>query len=836
MATYSNFLSGSSGQLLIAGEADTVALTLATLQVKGGAFSTANADNSARGAITGGAGSFDSLSVSGALDVGGNFSVATDKFTVAAASGNTTVAGTLGVAGNFAINTDKFVVTASSGDTNILGSMTIAGDLTVNGTTTTINTQDLLVTDNTMVLNSAPTTIRDAAMVFAQKIPVGGPDYYALTWSTANSEFRLGQIPSSDVGTPTTISITAYSDLHIADLTAVNATLSGDLSAVDASLSGDLSAVNAALSGDLDLTGDLNISGNIDKAVGTLAITAGTRVSVSDVTFASGAVGNITTLSSSGAATLASSGAASSFGGDLSVSGALSAASASITNGVSADHGNFVGEVTADHISTDDYATFGGLVTAESLAVSNASTLSGSLTVTGTPRFDSAMKLKTVASSPASVNDYGFMFVKTDGTTTKEELFYLSDAGEVQITKNGALNVDEISMALQSAYDGGQSITMSAAKGDMAFYGASSGSWIFGYDNASLTQAGSGIVQFSGGVSAAAGLLVSGNDLAVSTDKFVVNHSTGAVSSSGVMDITVAGLSTWKSTSGGLVVKTDAGPLSIDGKSVVSLKKDGTEYLKIGANASRVDVQANIDFVALSGTSKLDFSGASGDFKASTGALSWAGANTKAASIVSTGAAITVTAGAASTWSTSSGALTLTSAAAATWSTSAGALTLTSAAAATWSTAAGKLTLQGASDAQLTAAAGNLKLSASGYITTVGMQAGAAVTSGALLAVTSAGKVIHATNASDSFIAGIASAAISNNAFGEIASMPGTKMVVKTNISAYTNGAVVYLGTDGDVTSTAPSAAGSYVIRVGVVADAANGKIIYAPQYMYKNP
>jgi hypothetical protein len=60
-----------------------------------------------------------------------------------------------------------------------------------------------------------------------------------------------------------------------------------------------------------------------------------------------------------------------------------------------------------------------------------------------------------------------------------------------------------------------------------------------------------------------------------------------------------------------------------------------------------------------SGSAANDYSGSTGDFALSTGALSWAGANAKAASIVATGAALTLTGGAASTWSTGSGALNL---------------------------------------------------------------------------------------------------------------------------------------------------------------------------------
>lgn len=65
----------------------------------------------------------------GAQDIAGDFSVATNKFNVTAASGNTAIAGTANVVGDLSVATNKFTVAAASGDT------LVAGDLTVTGTT-----------------------------------------------------------------------------------------------------------------------------------------------------------------------------------------------------------------------------------------------------------------------------------------------------------------------------------------------------------------------------------------------------------------------------------------------------------------------------------------------------------------------------------------------------------------------------------------------------------------------------------------------------------------------------------------------------------------------------
>jgi hypothetical protein len=94
------------------------------------------------GALTvssGGAAITGNSTVTGTLGVSSDFAVATNKLTVAAASGNTLVAGTLAVTGgatlsstlavtgDVAVNTDKFTVTAASGNTLVAGTLTITG-------------------------------------------------------------------------------------------------------------------------------------------------------------------------------------------------------------------------------------------------------------------------------------------------------------------------------------------------------------------------------------------------------------------------------------------------------------------------------------------------------------------------------------------------------------------------------------------------------------------------------------------------------------------------------------------------------------------------------------
>jgi hypothetical protein len=83
------------------------------------------------------------VKVTGTLDATSDFAIATDKFTVAASSGNTVVAGTLGVTGittlaallnadgGIAVDTDKFTVADATGNTDIAGTLGVTGITTL---------------------------------------------------------------------------------------------------------------------------------------------------------------------------------------------------------------------------------------------------------------------------------------------------------------------------------------------------------------------------------------------------------------------------------------------------------------------------------------------------------------------------------------------------------------------------------------------------------------------------------------------------------------------------------------------------------------------------------
>ncbi len=87
--------------------------------------------------VDGGTGIAKNLNVGGIENLAGDLNVNTDKFNVAASTGNTSVAGTLGVTGNVNINTNKFNVIASNGNTSVAGTLAITGATALNNTLTT---------------------------------------------------------------------------------------------------------------------------------------------------------------------------------------------------------------------------------------------------------------------------------------------------------------------------------------------------------------------------------------------------------------------------------------------------------------------------------------------------------------------------------------------------------------------------------------------------------------------------------------------------------------------------------------------------------------------------
>jgi len=120
------------------------------------------ADAITGGAITGTTGSFSST-----LHAGGNFDVATSKFTVTAASGNTAIAGTLDQTGTATVHAD---VLPSVGYTSNLGSLT-SKYLTVHAAELWVET---LVAQQTMATIGGRILVAPTNLLSANLAPAGG--------------------------------------------------------------------------------------------------------------------------------------------------------------------------------------------------------------------------------------------------------------------------------------------------------------------------------------------------------------------------------------------------------------------------------------------------------------------------------------------------------------------------------------------------------------------------------------------------------------------------------------------------------------------------------------
>lgn len=101
---------------------------------------------------------------SAAVNTTTDFSVATSKLTVAAATGNTVVAGTLGVTGDLAVNTNKLTITAASGNTAIAGTLAVTGATTLSSTLGVGG--DITLENSEVISNSTNGTVQITSGVF----------------------------------------------------------------------------------------------------------------------------------------------------------------------------------------------------------------------------------------------------------------------------------------------------------------------------------------------------------------------------------------------------------------------------------------------------------------------------------------------------------------------------------------------------------------------------------------------------------------------------------------------------------------------------------------------
>jgi len=237
-----------------------------------------NSDNSTVGAslkaISDGSGNDSALQVSNAaVNTTGDFSVATNKLTVASASGNTAVAGTLAVTG--ATNLSSLITSGAAtigGALNVTGATTLTGNLTVPGNLAVTGTSTL--TGATAVTG----TLGVAGASTLASVGVTG----AATVGTTLGVTGATSLASVTVGT--TLGVTGAATLASVGVTGA-ATVGTTLGVTGATTLASLGVTGAAtvgttldVTGNTTLTGDLAANGNttLGNASGdSLTVTAG---------------------------------------------------------------------------------------------------------------------------------------------------------------------------------------------------------------------------------------------------------------------------------------------------------------------------------------------------------------------------------------------------------------------------------------------------------------------------------------------------------------------------------------------------------------------------------
>ena len=154
------------------------------------------------------------LNVTGAITASNNLTVDL----LSTLKGNVSCESNLAVTGASTFASSVNVTGASTlvGDVNMSNNCVIAGNLTVQGTTTNIDTQNVLVKDNVMVLNSASAVGKDAGLMFKRN----AQDSTAFWWDESDKTFVLASTES--LGTDETLNIKELQKLKCAGIEATS--------------------------------------------------------------------------------------------------------------------------------------------------------------------------------------------------------------------------------------------------------------------------------------------------------------------------------------------------------------------------------------------------------------------------------------------------------------------------------------------------------------------------------------------------------------------------------------------------------------------------------------
>ena len=504
--------------------------------------------------------------------------------------------------------------------------LTVSGNLTVQGTTVAVQTSNTRVTDAVITLAEGGDGSVDAGLLIDRGAGevASSTANQAILWDESANQFVMADVGTDDGDATTNLTIGAYANLQIAELTATGATagnvqvgVTGD-NEIDTS-SGNLTIDSAG--GTITLDDNVVISGTLDASSGNLT----TNVSNTQVMFSSSGVitgssslvwdgtdltvgsavvsdltsGRVVLAGTSGA--IEDSGNLTFDGSTLDVTGAVTASGAvtggSLTDGTATISSGALSGATTGGFSSN--VTVGGTLGVTGTTTAGIVNLSGLLSADGGIDVDGAF---TVADTTGNVSTSGTL---SSGAAT------LSSAAVSDLTNNRIViagTSGELEDNANLTFDG---TTFEVGGGygatglDIAMDGNIS-------TNGTLTVDGTstlGVINASGLASLDAGIDVDG--------AFTVADTTGNVATTGTLS---AGASTLSSaavsdlTNNRIVIAGTSGELEDD----ANLTFDGTTFEVgggYGATGLDIAMDGNVSTngsLTVDGTSTLGVINASG--------------------------------------------------------------------------------------------------------------------------------------------------------------------------------------------------------------------------------
>jgi len=457
------------------------------------------------------------LAVVGNQTLSGNLTIATNKFSVASATGNTVVAGTLavtgatGIDGDFDINTNKFTVASATGNTAVAGTLGVTGATTLSstlGVTSTTTLGSTLDVSGNTTINNGNFSIKDGSSNETFGVTAASGNTAISGTLSATGDFKVNT--NKFVVTATNGNTSVAGTLGVTGATTLNNALT-------------VSGANATLLG-----GTLGVSGATTLNNANFTIKDGSAATKFAVTAASGNTDVKGTLDSAGDFKVATNKfTVASATGNTVVAGTLAVTGAT---GIDGDFDIATSKFTVASAT-------GNTVVAGTMGVTGATTLTSTLAVNGGTISTDDTTFNLLNATAETVNFAGA------GTSI---VMGAASAGQVQIKNTsdstsattGALRVDGGVGIAKDLFVGGGKIQIAAGVGTKSIVKMADTAEIqdaSGHARIKFTDTGNIILNNPTGGPAAgeltvsdAGVVITGN-LTVSGTTTTVNSTTVSV-------------------------------------------------------------------------------------------------------------------------------------------------------------------------------------------------------------------------------------------------------------------------------------------------------------------